>query len=79
VCQIAGFPHRPSQAYRLPCWKQILAEGDIDLQRNREQIGSIRRGEGSQEETGERFSRKERDWTCCGAGSGMRPAKANRG
>jgi predicted nucleotidyltransferase len=41
--------------------EQILTEGDIDLQRNREQLKAIRRGEWTQEEIVEHFSRKERD------------------
>lgn len=41
--------------------EQILTEGDIDLQRNREQLKSIRRGEWTQEDIVEHFSRKERD------------------
>ncbi|KAF0249095.1 MAG: nucleotidyltransferase [bacterium] len=41
--------------------EQILIEGDIDLQRNREQLKSIRRGEWKEEEIREYFANKERD------------------
>ncbi|BDI28025.1 hypothetical protein CCAX7_000760 [Capsulimonas corticalis] len=41
--------------------EQILTEGDIDLQRNREQLKSIRRGEWTQEDILKHFERKERD------------------
>lgn len=41
--------------------EQILIEGDIDLQRNREQLKSIRRGEWKEEEIREYFASKERD------------------
>lgn len=41
--------------------EQILVEGDIDLQRNREQLKSIRRGEWKESEIREYFSNKERD------------------
>jgi uncharacterized protein len=39
--------------------EQILATGDIDLQRNREQLKSIRRGEWTQEQIRDHFTRKE--------------------
>lgn len=49
--------------------EQILTEGDIDLQRNREQLKSIRRGEWTQQDIVDHFSRKERDleslYTAC--------------
>jgi Predicted nucleotidyltransferase len=41
--------------------EQILAEGDIDLQRNREQLKAIRRGEWTAEQVKDHFNRKERD------------------
>lgn len=41
--------------------EQILSEGDIDLQRNREQLKSIRRGEWTEDDILEYFSRKEKD------------------
>ena len=41
--------------------EQILTEGDIDLQRNREQLKSIRRGEWAQADIIAHFERKERD------------------
>ena len=41
--------------------EQILTEGDIDLQRNREQLKAIRRGGWSQEDIVEHFERKERE------------------
>ncbi len=41
--------------------EQILIEGDIDLQQNREQLKSIRRGEWKEEEIREYFANKERD------------------
>ncbi|MEO7716668.1 MAG: nucleotidyltransferase domain-containing protein [Capsulimonas sp.] len=41
--------------------EQILTEGDIDLQRNREQLKSIRRGEWTQADILSHFERKERD------------------
>ena len=41
--------------------EQILVEGDIDLERNREQLKSIRRGEWTQEQIREHFARKERE------------------
>jgi predicted nucleotidyltransferase len=41
--------------------EQILIEGDIDLQRNREQLKSIRRGEWKESEIREYFANKERD------------------
>ena len=39
--------------------EQLLTEGDLDLQRNREQLKAIRRGEMSLEEIEEYFARKE--------------------
>jgi len=39
--------------------EQILLEGDLDLQRNREQLKSIRKGEWKLEEIEEYFTRKE--------------------
>lgn len=39
--------------------EQILTEGDLDLQRNREQLKSIRRGEWSLEQIQDYFTRKE--------------------
>jgi predicted nucleotidyltransferase len=39
--------------------EQILTEGDLDLQRNREQLKAIRRGEWSLEQIEEYFERKE--------------------
>ena len=39
--------------------EQILSEGELDLQRNREQLKSIRRGEWTKEEIKEYFVRKE--------------------
>jgi uncharacterized protein len=41
--------------------EQILAEGDIDLQRGREKMKAIRRGEVSEEEIREWFSLKEKE------------------
>lgn len=41
--------------------EQILTEGDIDLQRNREQLKSIRKGEWKQSEIESHFVRKEKD------------------
>ncbi len=41
--------------------EQILAEGDIDLRRNREQLKAIRRGEMSEDEIREWASNKERN------------------
>lgn len=41
--------------------EQILTEGDIDLQRNREQLKSIRRGEWTQEAIVVYFERKEKE------------------
>ena len=40
--------------------EQILIEGDLDLQRNREQLKSIRRGEWTQEQIIQYFNDKER-------------------
>jgi len=39
--------------------EMILAEGDLDLQRNREQLKSIRRGEWTEQDVVDYFSRKE--------------------
>lgn len=39
--------------------EQILIEGDLDLQRNREQLKSIRRGEWTLDELGAYFQNKE--------------------
>ena len=39
--------------------EQILSEGTIDLQRNREQLKSIRRGEWSESKIEEYFTKKE--------------------
>lgn len=41
--------------------EQILAEGDLDLQRNREQLKAIRRGEWSEAKIVEYFTTKERE------------------
>jgi uncharacterized protein len=41
--------------------EQIMLEGDLDLERNREQLKSIRRGEWSQDRITEYFERKEMD------------------
>ena len=41
--------------------EQILTEGDIDLQRNREQLKSIRRGDWTQGEIVEYFGRREKE------------------
>ncbi len=41
--------------------EQILIEGDIDLQRNREQLKSIRRGEWKESDIREYFASKEKD------------------
>lgn len=41
--------------------EQILAEGDLDLQRNREQLKAIRRGEWTSEQIREFFTQKEKD------------------
>ncbi|MFY9221704.1 MAG: nucleotidyltransferase domain-containing protein [Blastocatellia bacterium] len=41
--------------------EQILIEGDIDLQRNREQLKSIRRGEWKESDIREYFAAKEKD------------------
>lgn len=41
--------------------EQILAEGDIDLRRNREQLKAIRRGEVPQEDIRRMYTEKERD------------------
>jgi len=41
--------------------EQILTEGDIDLQRNREQLKSIRRGEWKLEDIQRHFAEKERE------------------
>ncbi len=39
--------------------EMILEEGDLDLQRNREQLKSIRRGEWTEQEVIDYFSRKK--------------------
>lgn len=41
--------------------EQILVEGDLDLQRNREQLKSIRRGEWSEEDIIDYFNSKEKE------------------
>jgi len=41
--------------------EMILTEGDLDLERNREQLKSIRRGEWTKEQITEYFSTKERE------------------
>lgn len=41
--------------------EQILIEGDLDLERNREQLKSIRRGEWTQTQIEDYFSKKEKD------------------
>ena len=41
--------------------EQILTEGDVDLQRNREQLKSIRRGEWTQQQIKDYFTAKERE------------------
>jgi len=41
--------------------EQILIEGDLDLERNREQLKSVRRGEWTIEQIEDYFSKKERD------------------
>jgi uncharacterized protein len=41
--------------------EQILTEGDIDLERNREQLKSIRRGEWTSDRVTEYFNTKEKD------------------
>lgn len=41
--------------------EQIMIEGDIDLQRNREQLKSIRRGEWTMQQIEDYFSTKERE------------------
>lgn len=41
--------------------EQILAEQDLDLMRNKEQLKAIRRGEWSKEEVREFFNKKEKD------------------
>lgn len=41
--------------------EQILTEGDLDLERNREQLKSIRRGEWKQEDIINYFNKKERE------------------
>jgi len=53
--------------------EQILLEGDIDLQRNREQLKAIRRGEWSAEQVKEYFVRKERDLESAYAASKLPP------
>jgi len=41
--------------------EQILVEGDLDLERNREQLKSIRRGEWTQDDIKDFFQRKEKE------------------
>lgn len=41
--------------------EQILTEGDIDLQRNREQLKSIRRGDWKMSDIEDHFTRREKD------------------
>jgi len=41
--------------------EQIMTEGDLDLERNREQLKSIRRGEWKIEEIRDYFSKKEKE------------------
>jgi hypothetical protein len=41
--------------------EQILAEGDLDLERNREQLKAIRRGEWTQAQVERYFESKERE------------------
>jgi len=41
--------------------EQIMTEGDIDIQRNREQLKAIRRGEWTEEQIIEHFERKEKE------------------
>jgi predicted nucleotidyltransferase len=41
--------------------EQILAEGDLDLQRNNEQLKAIRRGEWTEQQIRDYFTRKEKD------------------
>ena len=41
--------------------EQILIEGDIDLQRNREQLKAIRRGDWTADQVREHFARKEKE------------------
>lgn len=41
--------------------EQIMTEGDIDLQRNREQLKSIRRGDWKEQDIIDYFSRKEKE------------------
>lgn len=41
--------------------EQILEEGDLDLQRHREQLKAIRRGDWTQEQIREYFTRREKD------------------
>jgi predicted nucleotidyltransferase len=41
--------------------EQILVEGDLDLMRNREQLKSIRRGEWTEQQVRDYFTRKERE------------------
>lgn len=41
--------------------EMLLTEGDLDLQRNNEQLKSIRRGEWKEEEVREYFTKKERE------------------
>lgn len=41
--------------------EQILIEGDVDLQRNREQLKAIRRGDWTADQVREYFARKEKE------------------
>jgi predicted nucleotidyltransferase len=52
--------------------EQILVEGDLDLQRNREQLKEIRRGEWTIEKVEEYFSSKERGLEVTYANSKLR-------
>ena len=57
--------------------EQILTDGDIDLQRNREQLKAIRRGEWTQEDIRNYFTRKERELETLYTGSKL-PARPTR-
>ncbi len=54
--------------------EQILTEGDIDLQRNREQLKSIRRGEWTQAEIVAYFARREKELETLYTASRLPPA-----
>lgn len=58
--------------------EQILTEGDIDLQRNREQLKSIRRGEWKPEDISRYFTEKERELEGVYSNSKL-PYSANQG